>query len=169
MCVLSLVRHIWLCDPTDCSPPSSSVHTEENTGVVCHALFQGIFSPQNRTHVSYVCYIAGGSFTSWAVREAWGPEVGNQLTKLHLNKKMVSSLLCLGLYMPKSPVFEWVTESSSVMSDSLPPMDYTIHGVLQARIPEWVAFPFSRGSSQPRDRTQVSHIAGRFFTSWATR
>ena len=34
---------------------------------------------------------------------------------------------------------------------------------------EWVAFPFSRGSSQPRDRTQVSHIAGRFFTSWDTR
>ena len=36
--------------------------------------------------------------------------------------------------------------------------DYTVHGILQA-------FPFSRGSSQPRDRTQVSHIAGRFFTS----
>ena len=49
------------------------------------------------------------------------------------------------------------------------PMDYTVHGILQARILEWVAFPFSRGSSQPRDRTQVSHIAGGFFTSWATR
>ena len=48
------------------------------------------------------------------------------------------------------------------------PMDYTVHGILQARILEWVAVPFSRGSSQPRDRTQVSHIAGRFFTSWAT-
>ena len=49
------------------------------------------------------------------------------------------------------------------------PVDYTVHGILQARILEWVAVPFSRGSSQPRDRTQVSHIAGRFFTSWATR
>ena len=48
-------------------------------------------------------------------------------------------------------------------------MDYTVHGILQARILEWVAFPFSRGSSQPRDRTQVSHIAGGFFTIWATR
>ena len=38
-------------------------------------------------------------------------------------------------------------------------------GILQARILEWVAFPFSRGSSQPRNQTQVSHIAGRFFTS----
>ena len=49
------------------------------------------------------------------------------------------------------------------------PMDYTVHGILQARILKWVAFPFSRGSSQPRDRTQVSRIAGGFFTSWATR
>ena len=36
------------------------------------------------------------------------------------------------------------------------PMDYIVHGILQARILEWVAFPFSRGSSQPRDQTQVS-------------
>ena len=49
------------------------------------------------------------------------------------------------------------------------PLDYTVHGILQARILEWVDFPFSRGSSQPRDWTQVSRIAGRFFTSWATR
>ena len=48
-------------------------------------------------------------------------------------------------------------------------MDYTVHGILQARILEWVAVPFSRGSSQPSDQTQVSRIAGRFFTSWATR
>ena len=45
------------------------------------------------------------------------------------------------------------------------PEDYTAHGNLQARILEWIAFPISRRSSQPRDRTQVSHIAGRFFTS----
>ena len=49
------------------------------------------------------------------------------------------------------------------------PMDYTVQGILQARILEPVAFPFSRGSSQPRDQTQISLIAGRFFTSWATR
>ena len=48
-------------------------------------------------------------------------------------------------------------------------MDCIVHGILQARRLEWVAFPFSRGSSQPRDWTQVSRIAGRFFTSWATR
>ena len=49
------------------------------------------------------------------------------------------------------------------------PMDYTVHGTLQARTLEWVAFPFSRGSSQPRDRTQVSLTAGGFFTNWAMR
>ena len=43
------------------------------------------------------------------------------------------------------------------------PMDYTVHGILQARILEWVAFTFFRGSSQPRDWSQVSHIAGRRF------
>ena len=48
-------------------------------------------------------------------------------------------------------------------------MDCTVHGILQARILKWVAFPFSRGSSQPRDQTQVFHIAGKFFISWATR
>ena len=44
-------------------------------------------------------------------------------------------------------------------------MDYIIHGALQARILEWVAIRFSRGSSQPRIWTQVSHTAGRFITS----
>ena len=48
-------------------------------------------------------------------------------------------------------------------------MDYTVHRILQARILEWVAIPFSRGSSQPRDGTQLSHISGGLFTSWATR
>ena len=59
--------------------------------------------------------------------------------------------------------------SLSLVQLSATPMDYTVHGILQARILEWVAFPFSRRSSQPRDWTQVSHIEGRFFTSWATR
>ena len=44
----------------------------------------------------------------------------------------------------------------------------SVHGILQARILEWVAIPFSRGPSQPRDWTQVSCIAGKFFTIWAT-
>ena len=48
-------------------------------------------------------------------------------------------------------------------TDCSPPGS-SVHGILQAKILEWVAVPFSRGSSQPRDRTQVFHIAGQFFT-----
>ena len=65
--------------------------------------------------------------------------------------------------------------SHSVMSDSLwslvlySPPGSSVPGILQARILEWVAIPSSRASSWPRDRTQVSCIAGWFFTIWATR
>ena len=62
--------------------------------------------------------------------------------------------------------------SRSVVSDSLwphGPQSAQSMGILQARILVWVAMPSSKGSSQPRDQTQVSRIAGRFFTDWATR
>ena len=59
-----------------------------------------------------------------------------------------------------------VTQSCPTLCD---PMDYTVHGILQARILEWVAFPFSRRSSWPRNRSGVSCIAGGFFTKWAIR
>ena len=81
----------------------------------------------------------------------------------------ISYVSCIGrqiLYHQRhlgSPSGIHESESCSVMSDS------ATHGlILQARILEGVAFPFSRGSSQPRDRTQVSRIAGRFFTTSTT-
>ena len=67
--------------------------------------------------------------------------------------KVLVAHLCLTLYDP--------------MDCSLP--GSSIHGILQARILEWVAIPFSRASAQPRDQTQVSRIAGGFFTSCDTR
>ena len=96
--------------------------------------------------------------------------------------------ICLNKYKVKVKV----AESCPTLCD---PIDYTVHGILQARILEWVAFPFSRASSQIRDRTQVSPdqnagmgnlsllhlifptryrtqvscIADRFFISWVTR
>ena len=63
---------------------------------------------------------------------------------------------------PSSYLKVKVAQSCPTLFD---PMDFTVYGILQAGILEWVAFPFSRGSSQSRDRTQVSHIAGGFFTS----
>ena len=66
---------------------------------------------------------------------------------------------------------EW---SRSAVSNSLWPHGRSlpgssVHGIFQARILEWLAISFSRGSSQPRDRTQVSCIVGRHFIVWATR
>ena len=68
-----------------------------------------------------------------------------------------------------SSVEELFLDKSEVKVPQLCPtlcnsMDYTVHGILQARILESVAYP-TRGSSQPRDQTWVSRIAGRFFTS----
>ena len=59
-----------------------------------------------------------------------------------------------------------VSQSCLTLCD---PVDYTVHGIFQARILKWAAFPFSRRSSQPIDWTQVSRIASEFFTSWTTR
>ena len=76
------------------------------------------------------------------------------------------SLLLKGAPFP-GPESELLSESEScsVVSDSLQPLTYRVHGILQARILEWVAYPFFRGSSPPRNWTGVSCIAGGFFTS----
>ena len=58
-------------------------------------------------------------------------------------------------------------ESEVKVAQSCPTLQF--HGILQARILEWVTFPFSKGSSQPSNPTQVSRIASRFFTNWAIR
>ena len=98
------------------------------------------------------------------------------LLPLPLNFMRVSSVLWLVMLAPSFVLTDflftisffyltiWVSESHSVVSNCLRP-----HGILQAKITDWVAGPFSRRSSQPRDWTQVSRIAGRFFTNWATR
>ena len=72
---------------------------------------------------------------------------------------------------PQLQIIEFMKNEVKVSSESAQScltlcnyMDYTVPGILQARILEWVAFLSSRGSSQHRDQTQFSHIAGRFFT-----
>ena len=71
------------------------------------------------------------------------PETGH-----HLSQKLLLTQSCLSLCNPMD----------------CSPLGSSVHRILQARILEWVAMPSSRGSSQLRDRTQVSCIAGRFFT-----
>ena len=77
-------------------------------------------------------------------------------------------------YSVKKKYKHIVSESHSVVSNVCKIMDCnlpgsSVHGILQARILEWVAISFSRGSSQSRDWTQISRISGRFFSSWAIR
>ena len=64
-----------------------------------------------------------------------------------------------------------VTQSCLTLCDPMDcsPPGFSLYGIFQAKIMEWVAIPFSRGSSPPRDQTRVSCIIGRFFTIWATR
>ena len=81
---------------------------------------------------------------------------------LNLNSKFSTYWLSL---------FSEVTQSCPTLCNS---MDcslpgFSVHGILQARILEWVTISFFRGSSRPRDRNQVSHIAGRHFSLWPTR
>ena len=63
-----------------------------------------------------------------------------------------------------------VTQSCPTLCDptNCSPPGFSVHGILQARILEWIAIPFSRGTSKPRDRTLFSCLKGRFFTVWAT-
>ena len=73
-----------------------------------------------------------------------------------------------------SSIYEWVSEVAQSCPTLCNPMDCSLpgsslHGILQARVLEWVAISFSRGSSWPRDQTQVSRIPGKRFNLWATR
>ena len=97
--------------------------------------------------------------------------------KTRFSKLFLSLLLKLFLCVDYTFSFNWGmwSERHSVMSTSFcdsmdcSPPGSSVHGILQARVLEWVAIPFSRRSSWPRDRTWVSCTAGRFFTIWASR
>ena len=116
----------------------------KNTGVGCHFLLQCMKVKSEREVASVM---------SDSVRP---------------RRRKPTRLLCPWDFPGKSTgvgchcLLQKVTQSCPTLCDS---MDYRVHGILQARILEWVAFPFSRRSSQPRDQTEVSPIAGRFFTS----
>ena len=93
------------------------------------------------------------------------------LERIIFNEVSQTNIIWYHLYMESKTWYKWkvkvkVAQSCPTLYD---PKDNIAHGILQARILEWVAFPFSSGSFQLRDRTQVSHIAGGFFTTWATR
>ena len=151
------------------------------------ASFRG--SSQSRNQTQVFC-IAGGFFIVWAIREACSACIyiyirlclvasgilvsQSGMKPGPLAVRMLSSSHWTTRELPGIPIIESKNVSCSVMSNSLQPHDYTppgpsVHGILQAGILEWVAIPFSREPSQPRDWTPVSCIVVGFFTIWASR
>ena len=96
---------------------------------------------------------------------SWGPKTSRERNPA---SKLTPGARHAGLWVPDVPAPSGKWKSLSLVRLFVTPWASPGHGIFQARILEWVAFPFSRGSSQPRDWTQASLIAGRSFTSWAT-
>ena len=148
MCAKSLQLCPNLCDPMDCSPPGSSVHGILQARILEWAsvpFSRGSSPPRDQTCLSCGCYIAGGLFSTEPTGEPSSPYTSS------LNR------LC---------VCAWsVAQSYPTLCDPMDcsPPGSSVCGILQARILEWVAISSSRGSSQRRDQTCVSCIAGRFF------
>ena len=138
-----------LCDPMDCSPPGSSVHEDspsKNPGASCHALLQGIVPTQGLNPGLPHC---------------------RQILH-HLSHQRSPKVSWHHSYLPRHTNTVSESVSPSVMCNSLQPMDCSppvssVHGIIQARILEWVVVPSSRGSSWPGDRTHVSCTG--FFTT----
>ena len=150
-----------LCDPHGLYRPWNS--PGQNTWVGSHSLLQGIFPTQGSnpglTHCRRILY---------QLSHKGSP-------RIFLNQESNQGL---ALQADSLPTELSEAESESEVAQSYPtlcnPMDcnlpgFSVHGIFQARVLEWVAISFSRGSSHPRDRTQVSCIVGRCFTLLATR
>ena len=123
-----------------------------------------------RYHLTQVSMAIIKNFTN----NNWWRECGGKGTLIHCwwECKLVQPLCKTVWRVLKKLKIEllWKWKSlSHVRLLATPWTIYTVYGILQARTLEWVAFPFSRGSSQLRDWTQVSCIVGRFFTSWDIR
>ena len=174
------------CDPTGCSLPGSSVHGIFQARILeCVAMSFSRGSSRHRDQTCISC-IVGGFFTAWGTREAqdgsyygYPLSLGTGTIKPRKQRKWVwlcpqdilnsettetlasSKILCCAQLLSHVQLFAtpWTIACQAPLS----------MGILQARTLEWVVMPFFRGSSQPRDRTQVSHIAGGFFTIWSTR
>ena len=117
------------------------------------------------------CYSTTQSAVDWIHRcgpHKWRKHVFEGLTcKLSMH---ISCMWILWSYFSLQKIyFSGKVKVAQLYLTLCDPMDYTVHGIPQVRILEWVLMPSSRGSSQPRDWTQVSCIAGRVFTSWASR
>ena len=114
-------------------------------------------------------------FMGFSVQECWSglpfPPPGKNPSLLCLLHWQVGSLPLAPPGKPKYNSLSEVAQSCLTLCDPVDcrPPGSCVHGIFQARILEWVAISFSRGSARPKDRTLVSRIAGRRFNLWATR
>ena len=142
----------------DCNLPGSSVHGILQTRIlewIGISLSRVSFWLRDRTQVSCVSCTGRQVLYIWPTWEA--PEKLTQLTaNLKLSDVKSESVSCSAV-------------SSSLWSMDCSLVGSSIHVILQAKILEWVAIPFSRGSSWPRVQTWVSCISGRFFIIWIIR
>jgi len=151
------LSHVWFlvphglscCEVTSVVSDSMWPHRRQPTRLPCPW-----DSPRKNTGVGYHFRLQCMKVKSQSEVAQSCPTLATPWTEAY------QALLSMGFSRQK--YWSWVPLPS-------PPIDYTVHGILQARIMEWVAVPFCRASSHPRDQTQVSCIAGRFLTSWATR
>ena len=152
MCVFS---HVQLCNPMDYSLPGSSVH-ENFQAVILEWVaisYSGRSSdPSIKLTFLASLVLAGRFFTT--------VPPGNPYNIFLASLCELEDIISSSVFWKNHLELELI--SCPALCD---PMDYTIHGILQARILEWVVFPFSRGSSQPKVRMQISHMADRYFTS----
>ena len=141
----------------------------------CHPTISSSVVPFSSCSQSFP---ASGSFLKSQFFPSGGQSIGASASasvlsrNIHWNISLEVSLLFSAIFpfitgKSKSEVAQLCLTLLDPMDCSLP--DSSINGILQVRVPEWVAISFSRGSSWPGDWTQVSHTAGRGFTVWATR
>ena len=128
-----------LGDPVDCSLPGSSVHRILQARIlewVAISFSRGSSKPRDQTHISMFPALAGRFFATRA-------------TEYYINNRI---LVILGLLSDTYVCAQWL-QSCPTLCDTMDcsPPGPSVHGILQARILQWVAMPTSRGSSQPRD------------------
>ena len=158
------------CDLIDCSLLGSSVHGILQASIlewVAISFSRGSARPRNQTQV----FCTGGIvFTHWATREAKYVNQHNHVSITFIYKSRFWAGFDLWFSLLTSDLKVLLIKKKKVYGCKWKWLSHIrLFGILQARILEWVAFPFVRGSSQPQVQTQVSLIAGGFFTSWATR
>ena len=159
--VIQSLSCVWLLwSPVSPSPPGSSVRGINQARIlkwVAISFFRASSWPKNQTHISCT---AGRFFTA-------KPPGKPHYSMPHA----MHTALYVYVYVSYECMLAQLLESCVTPCDPMDcsPPGSSIHRILQARILEWVAISFSRGSSWPRDWTWVSHIAGRCFNLWATR